>query len=82
MVKTLKEVTKCEVLFLLEDEIIGNDNLLCDDLYHDLMRMIRQYHPSDFESMLLQPLSTLFIANLLFGQRVVTPVQLYDYPCW
>jgi len=51
MVNTLKEVTKCEVLFLLEDEIIGNDNILMDDCSHQLIQLIRQYHPSDFESM-------------------------------
>ena len=53
MVNTLKEVTKTEVLFLLEDEIIGNDNILMDECSHDLIQLIRQYHPSDFESMRL-----------------------------
>ncbi len=53
MVAALKEAVKCEVVFVLEDEIIGNDNILPDDCCHDLMQMIRQYHPSDFESMRL-----------------------------
>lgn len=53
MVAALKEAAKCEVLFLLEDEIIGNDNILPDDCCHDVMQLIRQYHPSDFESMRL-----------------------------
>lgn len=53
MVNTLKEATKCEVLFLLEDEIIGNDNILPDDCSNELIQQLRQYHPSDFESMRL-----------------------------
>ena len=51
MVNTLKEVTKCEVLFLLEDEIIGNDNILPDDCTSEITHQVRQYHPTDFESM-------------------------------
>ena len=53
MVNTLKEVTKCEVLFLLEDEIIGNDNILPDDCTSEITLQVRQYHPTDFESMRL-----------------------------
>ena len=53
MVNTLKEVTKCEVLFLLEDEIIGNDNILPDDCTSEITHQVRQYHPTDFESMRL-----------------------------
>lgn len=53
MVDALKEAAKCEVLFLLEDELIGNDNILHDECSYDLMQLVRQYHPSDFESMRL-----------------------------
>ena len=58
MVNTLKEVTKCEVLFLLEDEIIGNDNILPDECSNEILHQIRQYHPSDFESMRLFSISS------------------------
>ncbi|MBQ4343509.1 MAG: AbrB/MazE/SpoVT family DNA-binding domain-containing protein [Erysipelotrichaceae bacterium] len=65
MAETLKEVTKCEVLFLLEDEIIGNDNILPDDCSHELMQLIRQYHPSDFESLRLFPeISEVFSGSI------------------
>ena len=53
IVSTLKETTKCDILFLLEDEIIGNDNILPDDCSHEITHQMRQYHPSDFESMRL-----------------------------
>ena len=65
MVTTLKDVTKCEVLFLLEDEIIGNDNILSDDCCHELMQLVRQYHPSDFQSMrLFNESSDLFSGSI------------------
>ena len=40
-------------LFLLEDEIIGNDNILPDDCTNEITHQVRQYHPTDFESMQL-----------------------------
>ena len=58
MVNTLKEVTKCEVLFFLEDEIIGNDNILLDDCTHDALHLIHKHHPSDFESLRLFHISS------------------------